>query len=206
MLIFYTSNVAVPRKSNERGFLIMKREFLKSLNLDDKVIEQIMSKNGADIENVKKSFGDVDSIKQENESYKAQIAERDKDIKKLSKQVKDNDDLSNQFNELQSKYKVDTEKLEGKLQENKLNTSLNEVLTAAKVRNPKAIKGLLNMDDIKLNDKDELIGVNDQLEALKKSDSYLFDEGQKQSYNPSGGNGSNDKDDVQTLTNIFKGE
>ncbi|WP_201308087.1 hypothetical protein [Companilactobacillus farciminis] len=41
----------------------MKREFLKSLNLDDKVIEQIMSKNGADIENVKKSFGDVDSIK-----------------------------------------------------------------------------------------------------------------------------------------------
>ena len=114
--------------------------------------------------------------------------------------------MSNQFNELQNKYKVDTEKLEGKLQENKLNTSLNEVLTAAKVRNPKAIKGLLNMDDIKLNDKDELIGVNDQLEALKKSDSYLFDEGQKQSYNPSGGNGSNDKDDVQTLTNIFKGE
>lgn len=184
----------------------MKREFLKSLNLDDKVIEQIMSKNGADIENVKKSFGDVDSIKQENESYKSQIAERDKDIKKLSKQVKDNDDLSNQFNELQSKYKVDTEKLESKLQENKLNASLNEVLTAAKVRNPKAIKGLLNMDDIKLNDKDELIGVNDQLEALKKSDGYLFDEGQKQSYNPGGGNGSNDKDDVQTLTNIFKGE
>jgi hypothetical protein len=56
--------VAVPLKSNERGFLIMKREFLKSLNLDDKVIEQIMSENGADIENVKKSFGDVDSIKQ----------------------------------------------------------------------------------------------------------------------------------------------
>ncbi|WP_157060453.1 hypothetical protein [Companilactobacillus futsaii] len=42
----------------------MKREFLKSLDLDDKVIEQIMSKNGVDIENVKKSFGDVDSIKQ----------------------------------------------------------------------------------------------------------------------------------------------
>ncbi len=56
--------MAVPRKSNERGFLIMKREFLKSLDLDDKVIEQIMSKNGVDIENVKKSFGDVDSIKQ----------------------------------------------------------------------------------------------------------------------------------------------
>jgi len=184
----------------------MKREFLKSLNLDDKVIEQIMSKNGADIENVKKSFGDVDSIKQENESYKAQIAERDKDIKSLSKQVKDNDDLSSQLSDLQDKYKTDTTNLNNQLSQTKLNGALNETLAAAKVRNPKAIKGLLNMDDIKLNDKDELIGVNDQLEALKKSDSYLFDEGQKQSYNPGGGDGSNDKDDVQTLTNIFKGE
>ncbi|WCG34760.1 phage scaffolding protein [Companilactobacillus farciminis] len=184
----------------------MKREFLKSLNLDDKVIEQIMSKNVADIENVKKSFGDVDSIKQENESYKAQLAERDKDIKSLSKQVKDNDDLSSQLSDLQDKYKTDTTNLNNQLSQTKLNGALNETLAAAKVRNPKAIKGLLNMDDIKLNEKGELVGVNDQIDSLKKSDAYLFDEGQKQGYNPAGGDGSDDKNDVQTLTNIFKGE
>ena len=184
----------------------MKREFLKGLNLEESVIDQIMSQNGVDIENTKKSFGDIDSIKQENESYKTQIAERDKDIKKLSKQVKDNDDLSNQLSDLQGKYKTDTESLQDQLNKNKLNSALTETLTAAKVRNPKAIEGLLNMDDIKLNEKGELVGVNDQLESLKKSDSYLFDEGQKQGYNPAGGNGSNDKNDVQTLTNIFKGE
>ena len=198
--------MAVPRKSNERGFLIMKREFLKGLNLEDKVIDQIMSANGVDIENAKKSFGDVDAIKQENESYKTQLAERDKDIKSLSKQVKDNDDLSSQLKDLQDKYKTDTNNLNEQLSQTKLNSALNETLTAANVRNPKTIKGLLNMDDIKLNDKGELIGVNDQIDSLKKSDAYLFDEGQHQDYSPAGGNGSNDKNDVQTLTNIFKGE
>lgn len=184
----------------------MKREFLKGLNLEDKVIDQIMSANGVDIENTKKSFGDIDSIKQENESYKTQLAERDKDIKSLSRQVKDNDDLSGQLKNWQDKYKKDTTDLNNQLSQTKLNSSLNETLTAAKVRNPKAIKGLLNMDDIKLNDKGELVGVNDQLDLLKKSDGYLFDEGQHQDYSPAGGNGSNDKNDVQTLTNIFKGE
>ena len=198
--------MVAPRKSSERGFLTMKREFLKGLNLEDKVIDQIMSANGVDIENTKKSFGDIDSIKQENESYKTQLAERDKDIKSLSRQVKDNDDLSGQLKNWQDKYKKDTTDLNNQLSQTKLNSSLNETLTAAKVRNPKAIKGLLNMDDIKLNDKGELVGVNDQLDLLKKSDGYLFDEGQHQDYSPAGGNGSNDKNDVQTLTNIFKGE
>lgn len=182
----------------------MKREFLKGLNLEDKVIDQIMSVNGSDIENVKKSFGDVESIKTENESLKTQMTERDKDIKALKKQAGDNEDLSNKYSELQGKYKTDTEKLNAQLSDTKLNGALDNALNTAKVRNIKAIKGLLNMDNIKLDEKGELVGVNDQLDLLKKSDGYLFDEGQHQDYKPGGGNGSNDKSDVQTLVDAFK--
>lgn len=184
----------------------MKREFLKGLNLEDKVIDQIMSVNGSDIENVKKSFGDVESIKTENESLKTQMAERYKDIKSLKKQAGDNEDLSNKYSELQGKYKTDTDKLNAQLSATKLNGALDNALNTAKVRNTKAIKGLLNMDDIKLDEKGNLVGVNDQLESLKKSDGYLFDEGQHQDYKPGGGGGPADKSDVQTLTSIFKGE
>jgi len=182
----------------------MKRDFLKGLGLEDKVIDQIMSANGVDIENTKKSFGDVDSIKQENESLKTQIAERDKDMKSLKKQSGDNEDLSNKYAELQSKYETDTENLNAQLSSTKLNGALDNALNTAKVRNTKAIKGLLKMDDIELDDKGELVGVNDQLESLKKFDGYLFDEGQHQNYEPGGGNGSNDKNDVQTLVDVFK--
>ena len=182
----------------------MKREFLKGLNLDDKVIDQIMSANGTDIENTKKSFGDVDSIKQENESLKTQMSERDKDIKSLSKQVKDNEDLSGQLKTWQDKYKDDTDNLNAQLSETKLNGALDNALNSANVRNTKAVRGLLNMDTIKLNDKGELEGVNDQLDSLKKTDSYLFDEGNKQGYKPAGGQGSVDKNSVQDLVNAFK--
>lgn len=182
----------------------MKREFLKGLNLEDKVIDQIMSANGVDIENTKKSFGDVDSIKQENESLKTQIADRDKDMKALKKQAGDNEELSSKYAELQSKYKDDTEKLNTQLSETKLNGALDNALNSAKVRNTKAVRGLLNMDNIKLDDKGELVGVNDQLDSLKKSDGYLFDEGSKQGYEPSGGQGPVDKNSVQDLVNAFK--
>lgn len=141
----------------------MKLEFLKELNLDDKTIDQIMSVNGTDIENTKKSFGDVDSIKQENESLKTQMAERDKDMKALKKQAGDNEELSNKYAELQSKYKDDTAKLSAQLSETKLNGALDNVLNSAKVRNTKAVRGLLNMDNIKLNDKGEIEGVSDHI-------------------------------------------
>lgn len=182
----------------------MKREFLKGLNLDDKTIDQIMSVNGTDIENIKKSLGDIESIKTENKSLKTQIADRDKDMKSLKKQAGDNEELSNKYAELQSKYKDDTAKLSEQLSETKLNGALDSVLNSAKVRNTKAVRGLLNMDNIKLNDKGEIEGVSDQLESLKKSDGYLFDEGQHQEYKPGGGQGSDDKNTVQDLVNTFK--
>ncbi|APX72708.1 phage scaffolding protein [Companilactobacillus allii] len=182
----------------------MKREFLKELSLDDKVIDKIMSANGADIENTKKSLGDVDSIKQENESLKIQLTERDKDMKALKKQAGDNEKLSNKYTELQGKYKTDTENLNAQLSITKLNGALDSALNSAKVRNPKAIRGLLNMDNIKLNDQGELVGVSDQLDSLKKSDGYLFDEGNGQRYEPKGGSGSDDKNTVQDLVNVFK--
>ncbi|MDF7683406.1 phage scaffolding protein [Lactobacillus sp. ESL0679] len=162
----------------------MKRDSLKELGLSEEVIDKVMSMNGEDINAAK---GKSAELSTENESLKQQIADRDKDLGKLKKQVRDNDDVSGQLKELQDKYKQDTEQLNEQLSQTKLTNAINQALTADKVRNPKAIKGLLNMDDIKLNDKGELIGLDEQIAAIKKSDAYLFDEGSTQPYNPAGG-------------------
>lgn len=45
----------------------MKREFLKDLNLEDEVIEKIMSENGRDIEKYKKE------VEKKKKSWKAKI-------------------------------------------------------------------------------------------------------------------------------------
>ncbi|WEV51668.1 phage scaffolding protein [Lactobacillus sp. ESL0731] len=162
----------------------MKREQLKELGLSEDVIDKVMSMNGEDINAAK---GNAAELSTENESLKQQIANRDKDLKKLRKESSDNEDLSKQLKDWQDKYKQDTEQLNQQLSQTKLANAINQALTADKVRNPKAIKGLLNMDDIKLNDKGELIGLDEQIAAIKKSDAYLFDEGSKQPYNPASG-------------------
>ena len=55
----------------------------------------------------------------------------------------------------------------------KVNNAIDIALMNAGTRNVKATKALLNLDNVKL-DGTNLIGLNDQLEALKKSDAYLF--------------------------------
>lgn len=182
----------------------MKREELKNLNVPEEAIDKIMALHGADIEKTKSSLGDVDAIKQENESLKSQISDRDKDLKNLQKQLKDNDDLSTQLKEWQDKYNSDTQSLTEQLQQTKLNSALDSALASAKVRNPKAAAALLDMDKVKLTDDGKLDGLADQLEGLKKSDGYLFDEGTNTNYNPKGGNGSDDTNEVQTLVDAFK--
>ena len=180
----------------------MKREQLKELGLNDDQIQKIMGLNGEDINKAKSSNAET---LEENEALKAQIKERDKDLNHLRKNAKDNEELSNSYKELQAKYDKDTADLTTKLNQTRLNSALDSALTKANVRNTKTIKGLLDMDTIKLDKEGNLTGLDDQIASIKKSDSYLFNEGQKQEYNPTNGKPA-DNDPVQVMTNIFKGE
>ncbi|WP_373880038.1 phage scaffolding protein [Levilactobacillus brevis] len=182
----------------------MKRDLLKGMNLTDDQIDQIMKANGVDIEAAKSSLGDVDAIKQENDTLKDQLSTRDKDMKALKKQVGDNEDLTKQVTDLQAKYDNDTKELSAQLKQTKLTGALNTALSGAKARNPKTVEALLDMNKIQLEEDGKLTGLDDQLAAIKKDNEYLFDEGANTNYEPGGGNGSNDSDQVQTLVDAFK--
>ncbi|WP_222710152.1 phage scaffolding protein [Lactobacillus apis] len=189
----------------------ISREKLIKIGLSNEQMEKIVALHGADIEELKAKSDELinsktEELKKANESLQSQIAERDKDLKSLKKQAGDNEELTNQFKDLQSKYKQDTENLSKELQQTKLNSAVDSALGKAKVRNTKAAKALLNMDDIQLNDKGELEGLDNQINSLQKSDGYLFDQGSKEPYQPQGGDGNTDPDPVAIMTNIFKGD
>ncbi|RMC49160.1 phage capsid protein [Lactobacillus sp. ESL0228] len=189
----------------------MSREKLIKIGLSNEQMEKIVALHGADIEELKAKSDELinsktEELKKANESLQSQIAERDKDLKSLKKQAGDNEELGNQLKELQGKYKHDTENLSKELQQTKLNSAVDSELGKAKVRNTKAAKALLNMDEVKLNDKGEVEGLDNQISSLQKSDSYLFDQGQKEPYQPQGGGAKTDPDLVATMANIFKGE
>ena len=178
----------------------MKRQTLQDMGLTAEQVDKIMELNGVDIEKAK---GKANELATENTELKAQLKKRDDDLVELRKSVKDNETLSADFKALQEKYKNDRADLEKQVAQVKLTSALDMGLSGAKVRNAKAIKGLLDMDAIKLDDAGQLTGLADQLKAIRKSDPYLFDGGEKQDYTPASGDNAK-SDPVSLMVESFK--
>lgn len=67
---------------------------------------------------------------------------------------------------------LDTEK--AARQKDKLETKIDSALVTAGARNPKAVAALLDLTKVKLNDKGDLEGLKEQLDPLRKSESWAF--------------------------------
>ncbi len=98
-------------------------------------------------------------------------------IQDLQKTVKQFDGvdvqkLKNDAAAWETKYNTDLGKL-------KLDNALEMALISAKSKNTKAVRALLNADEIKL-DGDKLLGLDTQLEKLKTDAAYLFEESKEQ--------------------------
>lgn len=76
--------------------------------------------------------------------------------------------LKKQATEWEEKYNAD-------LAKQRLDYEVEKALLHSKPKNSKAVKSLLDFESIKL-DGDNVTGIAEQLEALKKSDAYLFEE------------------------------
>lgn len=93
------------------------------------------------------------NIQTEYENFKkGSISQADYEAKK--KEIEDN-----------SKAEIEKVRLESKI---------DLAINNAKAKNVKSVKANLDLEKIKL-DGDKLLGFDDQIEALKKSDAYLFD-------------------------------
>lgn len=112
-----------------------------------------------------------DEVSNMAEMFKNQIAERDKQLAELKKLAGDNEELKTKLAEMQETNKKAAEELV----KAKRDYAIDLELMKARPKNLKALKALI--DDSKIEWKDDkLSGLEEQLEALKKSDSYLFED------------------------------
>ncbi|MBO7318444.1 MAG: phage scaffolding protein [Clostridia bacterium] len=125
-------------------------------------------------------------------------------IKNLQETVKkfdgvDVEGLKKQASDLEEKYNKDTAAL-------KLDSAVNLALVQAKVKNPKLAKAALDMSVIKL-DGENLLGLTEQVEALKESDGYLFDtdEGAGGAKVNTGGHHNNNNNTDSFMSAFMKG-
>jgi len=144
-------------------------EMLKGLEGAEELQKQIAEK-------LKQEYvpkADYDAVVVAKNGLEGQIVQRDNDIKALKEGAKDNKDLQKKYDELQEKYKTDTQNLQKQYQDSRKNSAIDMEIMKAKGKNTKAIKALLDMENITLKEDGTLVGLD--LEGLKKSDGYLFE-------------------------------
>lgn len=150
----------------------MKREQLKEFELSDEQIDKIMSINGKDIE---KHKSDIEAAQAELKTITDQLTEANKTIEGF-KALKV-EDIQQSADEYKAKFEQAQKDAAAQVASLKFDHALDGALTGAKAKNAKAVKALLEMDNLKLNEADgSIIGLDDQLTKIKESNDYLFED------------------------------
>ena len=124
-------------------------------------------------------------LKTQKDDLKGQLDTANATIEDLKKNNTDNETLQNTI----KGHEATIANLKKEAETKDFNYALDAVLKDNKCKNSKALKALLNMEGIKLNEG-KFEGLEEQLKTLKESDSYLFDTEEKQP----GGSGFNPDD------------
>ncbi|KJE30047.1 phage scaffolding protein [Bacillus licheniformis] len=125
-----------------------------------------------------------DELNDDKKELKNQLNQRDEQLEDLRKRAKDNEELHSKIKEIQDANEKTVADYEAKIQQQQKDFAIERALRDAKARNPKAVKALLDLENVKL-DGDKLLGLDEQLKAIQESDKYLF--GDENPYSLQGG-------------------
>ena len=117
-------------------------------------------------------------VAEAKKKLEADIQERDKQLEQLKNAAGNSEELKAQIEQLQAENQKAAEEWQAKMAQMQLDFAIEKALAAAKAKNAKAVKALLDMEKVKL-DGEQLLGLDDQLKALQQSDPYLFGESGK---------------------------
>lgn len=143
----------------------MRRSELKSLGVEDDLIDDIMALHG-------KSKGKLESrievLEDEKQGYIKDIENRDKQLEDIKNSSTDNQEMQDKVN----KYEADNAKLKAENARIRLDAAI-QLSVANKVHNAEDI--LLHVDRDKITiDGDTIKGLDEQVAELEKSKPYLF--------------------------------
>lgn len=167
----------------------MTKEELKALGLTDEQIEKVVEDYGKNYVTKLQFNKKNDALKQAEESLEAMQS----DIETLKKANADNAELSKQIDELNAAQLKREAEYTAQIQKMELDGIVERTLLSSKVKNAKAVRALLDLEDAKVKDG-TIKGLDDQLTKLKESDPYLFESESKPTGvtpgEPHGGQGS----------------
>lgn len=152
----------------------MNKEKLIEMGLSEELATKVMGELDGNFV-PKTRFNEVN---EENKTLKTAAKEHEKQLETLKAAAGDNENLKEQIATLQQQNKDQQKAHEAELKQLKFDNALESALVAAGAKSTKAVKAMLNVDNVKLNDDGKFSGLDEQLTALKTSDAYMFAEQQ----------------------------
>jgi len=112
-------------------------------------------------------------VAEAKKKLEADLTARDTQLEQLKNAAGNSEELKAQIEQLQAENQKAAEEWQAKMAQMQLDFAIEKALAAAKAKNAKAVKALLDMEKVKL-DGEQLLGLDDQLKTLKETDPYLF--------------------------------
>ena len=144
-------------------------EWLKTI-LGDQYTEEIDKKVSDEIGKGFVSRSDFNAVNEAKKGLEKQIGDYNGQLEALKKA--DPTQLQKQISDLQAENKNTTDQRNETIAQLKLNSAIELALAKSGARNGKALRALIDMGKVKL-DGDTLLGMDDQIKAIKESDGYL---------------------------------
>ena len=137
----------------------MKTEELTAIGLTDEQARQVLAMNGRDIERHK---NDAEDLRTQLNTARNQLNEANGKLEGYdpewkAKAEKAEKDAAAQLNALRRSHAIEAG------------------IAARKGRNVKAIRALIDEEAVTVTEKGEVIGLNEQLDAVEKESAYLFE-------------------------------
>ena len=159
-------------KENYRklGIYLQVEEKLKSKNFE---LEEIDKKISAEIGKAFVSKADFNAKNEEKKAIAEQLENANKQIEEFKGM--DIDGIKKAADDWKLKAEQAQKDAEAKITAMQFDHALDGALSGAKAKNAKAVKALLDMEGLKMNNG-EIVGLNEQLEKVKEENGYLFDD------------------------------
>lgn len=152
-------------------------EWLKTI-LGDAYTEEIDKKVSEEIGKNFVARADFNAVNAEKKALADTVKERDKQLEALKASADDADSLKAQIAALQTDNAAAAKKHDDEIKRLKIDTAVELALSAAKAKNVKAVKALLNLDKTELGEDGAVKGLAEQIEKLAKApdSGFLFEE------------------------------
>lgn len=180
----------------------MKKEELIKLGLDEETAKKVEAASNEELKGYveKTKYSELETVKNQLEESNKTV---NKQLEELKKNTGDAEALKAEIQKMQDENKSKETEYSNNIKKLKVDNAIELALIGAKAKNTKAVKALLDLENLEIGEDGKVKGLEDQIKNLTKDEgtAFLF-EAESKTEPPKGTEpaGKSTKKDIKDMT------